>query len=173
MEHGVRQLLRVLGIGLTGVGAAAAQPAPAPPPACQAAEHRQFDFWIGDWDVFAGEKLIGHNRIEAVHDGCALREQYRTPRGYSGESLNVYDRQRQRWHQSWVDNQGLLLLLDGSLQDGRMVLEGAARDAKGQPQRQRISWTPNPDGTVRQHWQVQRPDGQWQTAFDGLYRKRR
>lgn len=154
-------------------GATAPASAPvAPPAACQADEHRQFDFWIGDWDVHAGDRLVGRNRIEAVHGGCALREQYQTPRGYSGESLNSFDRQLRRWHQTWVDNQGLLLQLDGGLQDGRMVLEGDARNAQGQTQRQRISWTPNADGTVRQHWQVRLPDGSWQTAFDGLYRKR-
>ena len=39
---------------------AAAQDMPAPPsptsaapaPACGAAEYRQFDFWLGDWDVY-------------------------------------------------------------------------------------------------------------------------
>ncbi len=158
--------------GLLAGQSAAAQTPAAPPPPCQGAEHRQFDFWIGDWDVFAGDKLVGRNRIEPVHGGCALREQYSTPRGYSGESLNMFDRQGRRWHQTWVDNQGLLLRLDGGLLDGRMVLEGDARDAQGQPQRQRINWTPNADGTVRQHWQVRLPDGNWQTAFDGLYRKR-
>jgi Protein of unknown function (DUF1579) len=141
--------------------------------ACPLPEQRQFDFWIGEWDVYAGEKLVGRNRIEAVHGGCALREQYATERGYSGESLNTYDARRKLWHQTWVDSGGLLLQLDGGWREGQMVLEGAGFDAKGQPQRQRISWTPNADGTVRQVWQVQQPDGNWQTAFDGLYRKRR
>lgn len=154
------------------VGGAAAQASR--PPACQAPEYRQFDFWIGDWDVVnaATGKLAGRNRIEAVQGGCALREQYTTPSGYSGESLNIYDARRRLWHQSWIDNGGLLLQIDGRFENGRMRMEGDGADAEGRPQRQRISWTPNADGTVRQLWEQQGPDGRWVPAFDGLYRRR-
>ena len=34
------------------------------------------------------------------------------------------------------------------------------------------TWTPNPDGTVRQHWEISSDAGKsWTTAFDGLYRR--
>ena len=33
----------------------------------------------------------------------------------------------------------------------------------------RITWTPNEDGSVRQHWQTRRDGDAWNTAFDGLY----
>ena len=107
-----------------------------------------------------------------MQGGCALREQYTTPSGYSGESLNIYDARRRLWHQSWVDNGGLLLQIDGRFENGRMVMEGDGADAEGRPQRQRISWTPNADGTVRQLWEQQGSDGRWAVAFDGLYRRR-
>jgi hypothetical protein len=53
-----------------------------------------------------------------------LHERYATPGGYSGESLNIYDASRKLWHQTWVDSTGTLLLLDGGVRDGRMMLEG-------------------------------------------------
>ncbi len=63
----------------TAVAALAGQvPAPAPPPApCQGPEHRQFDFWIGHWDVYgpAGKK-VGENLIEAFANGCGLAEHW-------------------------------------------------------------------------------------------------
>ena len=38
-------------------------------------------------------------------------------------------------------------------------------------QRERITWTPNADGSVRQHWETSTDDGKtWKTSFDGLYR---
>jgi len=41
------------------------------------------------------------------------------------------------------------------------------------PVRNRISWHDNSDGTVRQHWETSADAGKsWQTAFDGLYRKK-
>lgn len=147
--------------------------APAWAGACDSPEHRQFDFWLGDWRVHATDgKFVGLNRIASEHDGCAVHERYATGRGYSGESLNVYDAGRRVWRQSWIDNQGLVLLLEGGLRAGSMVLEGETRDAQGNATRHRITWTPNPDGTVRQHWQTTDARGAWSTAFDGLYSRR-
>ena len=56
---------------------ASAQAAPAPPPpACTAPEHRQFDFWVGYWDVYptGKEKLVAHSLIEKLYAGCTIRE---------------------------------------------------------------------------------------------------
>ena len=55
-----------------------------------------------------------------------------------------------------------------------MVLEGedppTEQAARGV--RHRITWTPRPDGTVRQHWQTSLDGGAtWTTAFDGAYRR--
>ena len=142
-------------------------------PPCEAPEFRQFDFWIGDWQVFKPDGTVaGTNRIEREYGGCVLHEHYQTAKGYSGESLNTYDPGRKRWHQTWVDNTGTLLLLDGNLQGRAMVMEGSTTDAAGVETRHRITWTPNDDGSVRQHWQSTDATGAWVTAFDGLYRRR-
>jgi len=90
-----------------------------------------------------------------------------------GRSLNAYDASTDRWHQTWVDSTGGLLLLDGGLVDGAMVLEGSApADQGAAPERQRIAWTVERDG-VRQHWEASADGGTtWRTAFDGCYRRR-
>jgi len=51
----------------TATVAAPATP-PSPPPACAAPEHRQFDFWVGRWDVFDPKsgKRVGESLIEKV-----------------------------------------------------------------------------------------------------------
>ncbi|MEN9864790.1 MAG: hypothetical protein RL748_380 [Pseudomonadota bacterium] len=145
---------------------------PTPPP-CSTAPHRAFDFWLGEWKVNgAGGKLVGENSIKLAHNGCVLHEHYTTPAGYSGESLNTYDATRKVWHQTWVDNTGLLLLLEGGFKDGKMVLEGNGFDPRGQAIKHRISWSPNPDGSVRQLWESTDAAGKWSVAFDGLYVKK-
>jgi hypothetical protein len=53
-----------------------------------------------------------------------------------------------------------------------MVLEGQTTGTDGQVTKHRITWTPNPDGTVRQHWESTDAKGAWSTAFDGLYIKK-
>jgi hypothetical protein len=37
--------------------------------------------------------------------------------------------------------------------------------------KQRITWTPNSDGTVRQFWESADEKGAWTVAFDGKYVK--
>lgn len=152
--------------------AADAQAPASRPVPCAAPEHRQFDFWLGEWEVTANGKLAGTNRITRLYGDCGLREEYTTPGGYEGTSFNVFDTQRRVWHQTWVDNQGGALLLDGGLRDGRMVLEAERPPVDGKTTRERITWTPNADGTVRQHWEQSTDGGKsWTTAFDGLYRR--
>ena len=140
---------------------------------CAAPAHRAFDFWLGDWQVHTPDgKLVGVNRITREYGGSVLRERYTTARGYCGESLNIYDDARKVWHQTWVDTSATLLLLEGGIRDGKMVLEGHTTDAEVKVIRQRITWTPNRDGTVRQYWESTDGEDQWHTVFDGLYSRK-
>ncbi len=88
---------------------------------CNTPEYRQFDFWVGDWDVesAAAPGTVSRNLISRIHDGCTLREEYTTPYGYAGMSLNFYDAPRKVWHQTWIDNQGGALFLEGGLRGTR------------------------------------------------------
>ncbi len=149
--------------------------APAPEP-CASPEHRQFDFWQGEWEVREAGKVAGSNRISRVLGGCALREEWTGAGGGKGTSLNVYDAERRRWHQTWVDDKGLVLLLEGEWRGGRMVLEGerpAPSEGASRTTRERISWTPQAGGRVRQLWESSSDAGRtWQVVFDGIYGRR-
>ena len=159
----------LVGLALASVVAASATAATA----CDAPEHRAFDFWLGEWQVRTPDgKLAGVNRISREYEGCVLHERYDTGRGYSGESLNMYDAGRKTWHQTWVDNSGTLLVLEGGIHDGNMVLEGQVVGADAQITKHRITWTPNGDGSVRQLWESTDATGQWTTAFDGQYTRK-
>ena len=140
---------------------------------CETSEHRQFDFWLGEWNVHTPDgKLAGVNHITSEYGGCVLHERYTTSRGFSGESLNSYDPARKVWHQTWVDNSGTLLLIEGSWRGKSMVLEGETRGADGQVTKHRITWTPNAAGGLRQHWESSGADGKWATTFDGAYTRK-
>lgn len=152
------------------LGAAVAQDtAPAGP--CDQPEAAHFDFWVGEWDVYAQDKHVGHNRISRIHGGCTLLEEFGSLAGpYEGKSFNYFDATDGHWHQVWVDNGGTRLHLTGGLEESRMVMTGE-RIARGKPVTDRISWTPNADGTVRQLWELSADGGAvWQVLFDGLYR---
>lgn len=164
MKHG----LVLVGLALLLVPAVAqpAMPPPLPP------EARQFDFWIGEWQVTTPDgRPAGTNRIESVAGHAALLENWTGAKGFSGKSLNAYNPARKRWQQFWVGSDGGVLELAGGLVDGCMVLTGA-HDVRGSHRLERITWTPNADGSVRQHWEQSTDGGKtWTTAFDGLYRK--
>jgi hypothetical protein len=151
-----------------------ADDAKSPPPTCAAVEYRQFDFWAGDWNVTQNGKPAGTNRIEKILGGCALLEHWEGAGGSRGNSLNYYDAVRHVWHQTWIDNQGAPLELDGGLEGGNMVLTGNTKDpASGAAVVNRLTWTLRPDGKVRQHWETSTDGGKtWRTAFDGLYARK-
>jgi hypothetical protein len=166
-RHVTLAAVAVASLGL--LSPATAQPAPqikrGP---CDSAECRQFDFWIGEWDVFTADgKLAGTNSIQKILGGCVLQENWEGATGSKGHSYNLYS--GGRWHQTWVDNQGTLLLLDGEFREGRMVLQGDT-SANGAAVRNRITWQSMPDGRVRQYWDMSTDGGEtWTDVFVGFY----
>lgn len=153
-----------------GVAAVSMEPSPASPPA----EARQFDFWLGEWEVTSPDgRRQGTSRVELVAQGYGVLEHWRDDpaAGNShGSSLNAWNPQKKRWQQFWVGGSGTVLELGGGLDpNGRMVLEGEQADGERR-WLNRISWTPNTDGTVRQVWEQSLDKGQtWRPVFDGRY----
>ena len=147
---------------------------------CGGAEYRQFDFWLGEWDVFnpAGQK-IGRNEITSTNDGCVVYENWRDARGGTGNSFNFYESKTKRWHQFWVASggnatplsaapDGTPMPMSGKLVDGAMVLQSPA----GVKPLNRWTWSKAEEGKVRQHAEQSTDDGKtWTTVFDGLYVK--
>jgi len=138
------------------------------PGPCDNAQCRQFDFWLGEWDVYTPEgELAGSNTVERILGGCVVHETWEGAKGSRGESFNIYS--GGHWHQTWVDNQGTLLLLDGEWNQGHMVLEGEAPGPTGATIHNRITWQPLGDGRVRQHWEMSADGETWTDVFMGYY----
>lgn len=151
-----------------------AQQPPSPCPCCDDA-FRQFDFWVGDWEAFTGDKLAGTNRIVILQDSCVIQENWISANGnYTGTSYNFFDPQTKKWHQTWIDNQGGNLLLSGAMEGKSMVMySGKMKDKEGNDHVNRITCTPTSEGGVRQLWEISSDDGKtWKAVFDGLYRRR-
>jgi hypothetical protein len=144
---------------------------PADSSPCVSKEFRQFDFWLGKWEVTERGQPAGRNEIQPDLGGCALFESWTSVDNTRGRSVSFYDRRRQRWHQTWIDDRGGSLKLDGRMIAGSMVLEQNQTDrATGKGTLNRITWTPNANGSVRQHWEVKKgQDAAWETVFDGVY----
>jgi hypothetical protein len=141
---------------------------------CDTAEHHQFDFWLGNWQVTGKDgKPQGSNKVMTILDNCVVSENWQSAQGgFVGKSYNFYDQQLKQWHQTWTDNKGGILFLDGQLQGNVMILKGSRPGKNGTKVLHQISYTPLSDGRVEQKWLSSNDEGQsWQEAFLGYYQK--
>ena len=101
---------------------------------CSAPEARQFDFWLGEWDLTWGEDGRGTNQITTRYDGCVLEENFSAQPtvDFMGMSVSTYNQEAKKWQQTWVDNQGGYIHLTGEFKDGRMVLVNQPITSDGQ-----------------------------------------
>lgn len=163
---------------------AAAQMSPPVPPAvppskCTGPEHSQFDFWIGEWNVFKtdnAEWMIGGSTVDKIYNGCAIRETWAPFTMLRGGSLNTWDKHRRRWRQTWVDADNSLVDFEGELKDGKMVLAGLWRElfGPGKDALMRMTYSPVEQGSVRQVVETSTDGGKsWSPGFDFTYRRRK
>lgn len=168
-------MVLLLGAGGVTADVEAQAPSVATPLPCASPEHRQFDFWIGAWEVTDPTgKVVGNSRIESILGGCVLLEHWSGASGFAGKSLNLYNRDSGQWEQFWTDATGSRLHLAGAFAGGSMVMRGTQAKphaGTGLTQHERITWTPAADGSVRQLWETSADDGAtWSVTFDGRYR---
>ena len=143
----------------------------APPPACQDAEFRQFDFWVGKWKVTnPNGQQVGTSEVSRQSEGCAIREQWTSASGKGGMSINYYDPAEKKWHQDWIGGDGTILHLHGGMKNSAMVLSDEAKGGQSALVN-RISFTPMPGGKVKQEWSISKDGQTWQTSFVGIYEK--
>lgn len=140
------------------------------------AEHevpnRQFDFWIGKWDVYdATGRKVGVNEITKSENGYLLTERWKNLRSkVSGTSVNYYDPRARRWKQVRVDAQGGIIRSTGRFQNGKMALTGDYYDGKGEHGLSQATWTPLKDGRIHQSIRLSTDGGStWKTHFSGYY----
>jgi hypothetical protein len=167
---GIAGALLTTVLGAAAAGTATPVPGPAAPP-CSAPGYRQFDFWLGHWDVFdAGStRRVATADITAVQAGCALRESYRSDTGGGGESLSMYEPRTGLWRQSWVSDHGQIVLIAGRMKRRAITLSGVEYGtANGRLVRG--TWSSLPDG-VRETAQRSADGGRtWTPWFDIVFR---
>ncbi len=133
--------------------------------------YRDFDFWIGTWDVFGlGGAKAGTNTIARASEGCVLYESWQNTAGNDGHSINYVDPATDQWVQVWMGSDGSLIRGSGGLEDGAMRFLGEHVLKTGEKRPFRMTFTPNDDGSVRQFLEESTDGGKtFQTWFDGRY----
>lgn len=176
MRKGLTLAAMALAAGAAGTDATAQNTGGGPPP-CSDPIHDDFDFWVGEWDVYGpAGKLAGVNVITKEEYGCLLVERWKANGGPTGQSYNFVDLESGKWRQVWVSAAATIDYSGGLNDKGEMILEGTIGYPAGQPNngaKFRGTWTPHKDGTLTQYFQqYDDAKGEWTDWFTGTYKKR-
>ena len=134
------------------------------------AEARQFDFWLGEWDVFnpAGQK-VGVNSIQMFANGCGVMENWTDAVGGSGKSINYYDASTQKWYQHWIGSGGGAARYAGGFTENAMRFEGES-SANGKKILNKLTFFRLDENTVRQFAESSADEGKtWTVNYDFKY----
>jgi tetratricopeptide (TPR) repeat protein len=147
-------------------------------PCTYSSESRQFDFWVGDWDVMATRDgaPAGTSHIERILGDCVIWENWSSlGSSYSGKSYNTYNANLKRWEQFWVDNVGGMVHFYGGLKDGIMdFYTDDVPQADGTKLRRHLQFFNLGKDKLRQFSQKSTDGGKtWTVEYDLTYKRKK
>jgi tetratricopeptide (TPR) repeat protein len=143
-------------------------------PCADTPENRQFDFWVGEWNVETtqGGVPAGQSRIALILGDCVVQENWQSNGNpYSGKSYNIYNTALKRWEQYWVDNSGGNIFFYGGVKDGVMdYWTDEIPQANGASQKRHLQFFKLGPDKVRQFSQSSTDGGKtWKPEYDFTY----
>lgn len=149
---------------------------PASPAGCTSSEGRQFDFWVGKWEVFAAQQpqtKVADSLIEKLYSGCAVRENWMPLKGAGGGSFSAYVPGDHGWRQTWIGPGGFADF-KGGWNGATTIIQGIWPQPGHPTQMTRMTYRPHADGSVEQAGETSDDGGKsWQPGFDFIYRRAR
>ncbi|MEM0997779.1 MAG: DUF1579 family protein [Bacteroidota bacterium] len=147
---------------------------------CTGENFHEFDFWLGDWEVWSKDstgtmQIVGYNKVERILGECVIMENWTGVGDSRGKSFSLYNRESEQWEQTWVDNYGTVIYYGGEYNPStrRLTFKGEGETQNRKYAYYRLSYFNNEDGTVRQLWEAsQRPNGAKSVLFDAVYKRR-
>jgi hypothetical protein len=149
---------------------------------CSSSEFRQFDFWIGEWEVFGknGGKA-GDSKISLILDSCIILEEWTSANPaqgfrYAGKSFNTWNRAQGQWQQTWVDNTGnTTAFTHGKFENKKIVfMTDAFSFSKDTVAVRRLTFFDLGRDKVRQFGEITKDKGiSWTTEYDLEYRRKK
>ena len=140
-------------------------------PCLYSAEAKQFDFWIGEWDVFNPQgQQTGTSVIQQISAGCGILENWRDVFGNEGKSVNFHDSNTSKWHQYWIGANGRSQRYAGTYHDGAMRYEAEPSTGARANTLSRLTFFNLDANTVRQFGEQSVDGGKtWTGTFDFKY----
>ena len=153
----------------------AAQPQP-----CAEPEQKQFEFWVGEWDLTwpgnnPGQTDHGTNSVQRILEGCIVQENFSGAEAMHlrGQSVSIFDASARKWKQTWVDNEGAYLDFVGEFKDGQMVLAREAIRPDGTKALQRMVFKNITHDEFDWSWEGSKDSGKTWTVVWPIHYKRK
>ncbi len=139
---------------------------------------REFDFWVGVWDVFDTKtgRPAGTNTITITSGGCILLESWVNTIGGTGTSINYVNTETGKWEQIYKDNDlGMPVhYTNGEYINGVMKFALTTKGADGKMQTGRFVFEKKGADEVRQYQEMTSDEGKtWIMEFDLTYKRRK
>ena len=136
---------------------------------------RQFDFWLGEWDLTWPNGGQGENIVTLELDSSVVQEAFNGQPAIQliGRSVSVFVPRENLWKQTWVDNQGGYLDFTGGLVEERMILSRAAVNQEGGQIIQRMVWYNITSDSLNWNWERSNDSGKsWEILWQIHYKRK-
>ena len=138
---------------------------------------RALDFWVGSWTCDSTrpqgegkpdliEKNAASNTITRELKDKVIHEHFNMP-GFVGESWSVYGPRTGKWHQTWVDDGGGYITLEGGMEGDEFVLNGIFPSTNN-----RMRFTKITKDSFTWLWEQKSPSGEWQLSWQLEYKRK-
>jgi hypothetical protein len=149
---------------------------------CDTPQHHQFDFWVGDWQVFDAKtnQLVAFDHVEKHSHGCIVQQNLtmvtdlyrRQDVGYRMTGIGVNRFDGESWLELWADNQWGAIVLRGMPGPGKAMVLTTIIPSRNRDLR--LEWEKRPDGSVRAlQYVAPTGSGKWELYGDLIYRPNR
>lgn len=136
-------------------------------------EH-DLDFWVGHWNCYSSDTLIGENKIQKILNNKIVEEKFITYADkFSGGSWSAFDSISSQWKQTWVDNAGAYMLFTGAREkDTISFIEDNSVTLHGQKHYRRMIFYSIKMNSFEWKWQSSEDKIEWKTNWHISYKRK-
>lgn len=183
IRNNVSLLIVVMAISGMATSASLAQDQTQSAHPCSSPEFRQFDFWIGQWDITGryrtsdstwSEEGAASNIVTVEYNSCVIIENFRsTDFELNGHSVSTYNKNRKIWQQTWVDNSGSYFDFTGGLDSAGQMALYTEREQGGKTIKYRMVFQNIKKNSLFWVWERSGDGGQtWYRMFELNYKRK-
>jgi len=170
-------LARIISAGLLIAGIAMVVPVVAyadDAKPCAGGEHRQFDYWLGNWSVSYGGPPAGTSKVELALDQCMIVESWDGARNHSGKTIFAYSPDDHSWYGMFADNEGRAHIFNqGKVSAETAEFQGTSHGPNGETVLNRVKIVRASADKVEQTWEKSADNGAtWNMVYRGEYTRK-